>query len=61
MQSLSEEKKAWPPIKGSENFSAWTRCMFMGMRGKNRAGIVRDEAAGIRSEEPAHKRPHKAS
>lgn len=53
MQGLREEKKAWPPIRGSENCSAQTRCMFMGMWGENRVGTVRNEAGEISSEEPA--------
>ena len=31
MQRLGDEKKAWVSIGGSENSSAWTWYMFVGM------------------------------
>ena len=34
MQRLSDKKKAWVPIRGSENSSAWTRYGFVGMWGR---------------------------
>lgn len=66
MQRLGDEKKAQASIRGSENSSAWTRYMFVGMQrktragmhmwlwiwGKTRAGIARDTTGKISSEQP---------